>query len=465
MDARSLAALQAAALKSQAKAPVVDLRGAALNQLGHLFRLSMGAPLLGVALSALAPSRARPASATVAQTTASTPPHEVSVVHRLPSERWAWTELLRDPDPHLVQQNFHPRQLIRDPELIEAFGSDHPPSGDVVLMYAGDPPPGVKRQETPVILVHGATKNGQYWQTESPLAEHLRQKGFSVFAVSFAHSQDDNYFQAQALANAIERVKQVSGQPRVDLVAHSKGGVSARMYASGFRQDWMTPYRGDVRKLMLVAAPNGGLDYSFRHPVANFVLAGASNDPHLNAPMSWDKVLTPTGMADYSKMGFGKEGPDYFPGQRQLLARWDGDYHLPVVEQDWYTTYHGGRGFVSRSEGIDHYIAESGHFMERLGQTAIDPRVQVCILAGDNPDIPGILNEYTGPSDGLLFLRSAIDIPRDANVVAEAILPLNHKSLLSEKQGLDWVTENLAAPALKPLSDAQRRRIEAPAFR
>jgi hypothetical protein len=391
------------------------------------------------------------------------------VVRRIPSVRGGWIECLRHADPHFPQRNFHPRQVQRDPEVVAAFGSATPSSDRVLLHYAGDPPPGAPRRSTPVILVHGAGKAGTFfWDPREDgsgrgLAQHLRQQGFQVFAVTFAHNQDDNYLQAEQLAHAIERVKTLTGARRVDLVAHSKGGVPARMYVSGFRQDWMTPYRGDVRRVVFVAAPLGGIDYSFRHPDANLALCSNSDDPRLNAPMSWDSVGVGPGQRDTRALGFSAEGPDFWPGQRQLLARLDHRYPLSPLEQDWYTTYYGGRGFVSTSRGIDHFIRESGHFMERLQATPIHPQVEVALLAGNRPDVPGILNEYTGPSDGVVFLESALAAPPGARVVEERILPLHHKALIGEPAAQQVISAILAADNPVPLDEAtlRQRREEA----
>jgi triacylglycerol esterase/lipase EstA (alpha/beta hydrolase family) len=426
------------------------------NGARQLLEVGAGVPLIGTALGFLAGNRpARPKAPptpppSIFQAHRTAPVHQVQVVSRSDSPRWAWTELLRDVDSHLPQRNFHPRQAIRDEEIATAFGSDTPKSTDFLLHYAGDPPPGVKKHPVPVVLVHGASKNGAFWWdpkedgSEHGLPQYLRDRGYHVYFMSFAHSHDDNFVWAQQTANCIDRVKQLTGATQVDLLGHSKGGVPARMYASDFREDWMTKYRGDVRKLLLVAAPNGGIDYSFRHPVANIVLGQNSSDARLNAPMSWNSMWWGVGMRDTSELGFGKDGPDYFPGQRQLLARLDDRHPLPIVEQDWYTTYYGGRGFVSTSSGIDHWIEQSGHFMERLGQTPIDPQVEVSLLAGNNPNIPFILNEYTGESDGLLFLDSALQMPAGTKVAHEKVMPLHHKALVSEEKAYRWIEKVLS---------------------
>ncbi|MBM3464526.1 MAG: alpha/beta hydrolase [Armatimonadetes bacterium] len=391
--------------------------------------------------------------------------HDVQVVKRMDSSKWAWIELLRDPHPAFVQRNFHPRQTQRNEEAVAAFGTDKPHSGDVLLQYAGDPPPGVKVHDTPVVLVHGASKDGNFWWdphedgTDQGLPQRLRDQGFQVYAVSFAHNHDDNNFWTQQVSNAVDRVKTLTGAEKVDLVGHSKGGFATRQYVSNLREPWMTPYRGDVRRAVFVGAPLGGIDYGFRHPVANYALFSDTDDPRKNAPMSWDHIMVFGFMRDARELGYSQTGPDYWPGQRQMLARMDDQYPLSSYEPDTGSTYNGGRGFVSDSRGIDHFIAEGGNFVKRLHDAPIDPSVEVAVLAGNRPNIPGILNEYTGPSDGLLMLSSALDVPDDANVVAEEVLPLHHKAIVSDARGQEWIAGVLRADSLPTIPKARRQAI------
>lgn len=385
---------------------------------------------------------------------------KVEVVHRMPFSQGGWMELLRDRDPNLTQRNFHPRSVQRNPEIIKAFGTNTPHSGDAVLLYAGDPPPGVKVQETPVLLVHGASKSADFWWDPKEngsgggLPQHLREQGFKVYAVSFAHNQDDQFFWSQQIGNASERVRQLTGAPQIDLVGHSKGGQATRVYCTpGISPEWTREAQGDIRRLVLVAAPNGGIDTLFRHPSANYALYGNSDSPHLNAPMSWERMIAWGTNRDVSEFGFSSQGPDYWPGQRQMLARWADRYPIPITEPDWSSTYEGGQGWVSYSRGIDHYIAQGGNLVERLNQAPIDPSIEVAVLAGDRANVKGIVNETGGPSDGLLFLESALKMSKNTNVVRQGVLHLNHKSLVSEPEGQQWIADALLgkpAPAAAP---------------
>ena len=140
-----------------------------------------------------------------------------------------------------------------------------------------------------LLLVHGATSDAACWirpynHRDQGLAAFFAARGRRVFAVTFAHKHGCNLLQAQQLNLAIQRVRELTDARRVDVLAHSKGGVAARALASGVREPWMTPYKGDIRRLVLVGAPNAGIDYSFRHPVANLALV--PEKVGFNAPMS-----------------------------------------------------------------------------------------------------------------------------------------------------------------------------------
>lgn len=223
-----------------------------------------------------------------------------------------WIEHLRDPDPQLGQRAFLPSQEQKTAAVVEAFGTKTPSSGSVLLHYAGAP---VAADRTvPVVIVSGAKVDGTFY---NGLAQNLRSQGFQVYAVTFAHNQDDNRVQAHQLANVLTRVRQLTGASQVDLVAHSKGCVVATVYAAPeFRESWMLPYAQDVRRMLLVGGPNGGIDYFHRHP---FTDQGATNWPMV---YRGDYDLRPEG---------------YWPGQAQMVARWDRQY--PPADG---VTYYGG---------------------------------------------------------------------------------------------------------------------------
>lgn len=384
--------------------------------------------------------------------------HELTVRGSIPSKLWDRIELIRDSNPNFRPEDFRERQKHKNPEIIKAFGRPDPPSSDFLLHLAGgwDTNP----RPVPVLLVHGATKDANDWMDPAenlgsePLGKYLADAGFKVFAITFSHDQGNNYYWTQHIANAIERIKKITGADKVDVVAHSKGGIPARMYASDFRLPWMTPYREDVRNLVLLGVPNLGIDYPFRHPVVNFALYPEVDDPKFDVPMSWSKILYGGTWQDTRELSIYSDKGDYFPGQRQLLYRWDDKYPVSPFEQDWYTTYYGGQGFVSASRGIDYSIKESGNFMENLRKHGVHKGVRINVLAGCHHDISFIHDEHDGPSDGILFTDSATftdDMVRsDARVFAKEVLPLNHMELRYADSAKKWVKDCLLDERKEP---------------
>ncbi len=339
----------------------------------------------------------------------------------------------------------------RDAELIEAFGTATPPSRDVLLHYSRGWDQG---SETPVLLIHGVMVDANTsWHDphgKEGLAPYLSAKGKRVFALTFSHRHGDNLLWAEQIANAIARIREVTGASEVDLIAHSKGTVAARALVSGVRHPWMTPYAKDVRRLVLLGGANLGLDFSFRHPLVNYGLYPEQDNRLRNAPMVWTKMLVMGLWLDTSPLTLMTDAGNFYPGQSQMLYRWDKEYALPAAEQDWYTTYHGGKGFVSESAGIDKAIAQGGNFIDRLRKNPLDPGVELAVLAGDQPDLAGVLNETTGPSDGVVFIKSAThtqDMTRaGAKLVAKDVLPLNHMELIYAPQAKSWLLDVLGQP-------------------
>ena len=152
--------------------------------------------------------------------------------------QWSRTECLTLESPTLGQRLFHPRTLQRDPEIITAFGCSDPPSNLCLLHTWGSP----SASEKPAILVHGASRNAQYFldphedgSFQDPLPEAVRQGGFAVYAVSFAHNQGDNWHWCEALNEAILTVSERHGGQPVSLIGHSKGGTAVRLAATPWR--------------------------------------------------------------------------------------------------------------------------------------------------------------------------------------------------------------------------------------
>lgn len=422
---------------------------------------------------------------------------------------WSRVERIEDPDRILFhQEQFNeevawPASADWAPWIADCFGSTTPHSSAALLhMGLGES----VASGTPILLVPGAGDNGV--RAFVTMATRLDRGLRPVYALTFAHPHGDVFQQAEMVANAIARIKARTGATQVDVVAHSKGGIAAAVYMSHNGSAWGhsaydsqgTEYRGDVRRAVFVATPLGGIDTAFRWPGGN--LASLEGDTALS-PTSWTTWYPYTTANPYLTESLldqhiGGGGLDYFPGHRQILARWDGVYALPgeqtwmgvyALQPDWMTTYYGGLGFQSWSEGIDEAIDAGGGLIAALHDRGVDPGIALFLLAGENPLMPNgaedwlaesfdaawldlygqalddwsglvadavgnglddvgitegevqgiaggdlVLGDISGPSDGLVFVDSATDAAaltgRGAVVVETRTVNLSHIDLL-----------------------------------
>lgn len=122
----------------------------------------------------------------------------------------------------------------------------------------------VKLFRPKVVLVHGFTGDASTW---SELATHLSGNKFDSMSENYYALNDnwgylkcqDVYAQSRKLSEDIIKAKNIYQQAgvkmlKVDVVAHSMGGLIARYYVNGYN-----PYNGDIRKLFMVGTPNHGI--------------------------------------------------------------------------------------------------------------------------------------------------------------------------------------------------------------
>jgi hypothetical protein len=412
---------------------------------------------------------------------------------------WSAVERYRDVDETLFhQESFNEGLMWRDadtsPFIATMFGDATPESGSF-LMHRGLN--ASVATGTPVLLVHGAGDNGS--RAFVTLATRLDRSLRPVFAVTFAHPHGDLFLQAEVVADALAVVTAATGSEAVDVVAHSKGGIASALYASNHAgATWSdaayvsagTRYRGDIRRLVLVATPLGGVDTAYRWPGLNLFATDADTAV---SPTSWttwfpSTVVVWADQVDLADQDLHPDGADLFPGQRQLLRAqppalpgatpWLGLYAL---QPDWYTTWHGGLGLVSDSRGIEAAVADGADLIGQIAAAGVDPAVALYLLAGSSPILPNgsdaladgfaalasgvdfaalaldveahgapchpgayelaglesgalVLGEITGPSDGLVFVDSALAAEtltgRGAEVVEDRVVDLSHLDLL-----------------------------------
>ncbi len=103
----------------------------------------------------------------------------------------------------------------------------------------------------PVLLIHGHMEDATVWNKWVDL---LKKDGISAaYPITFKQSDDkcgSAAEHAKELSNIIGQIKKETGQNKVNIVAHSKGGLDARVYLANNTKD--------VANLVMIGTPNAG---------------------------------------------------------------------------------------------------------------------------------------------------------------------------------------------------------------
>jgi triacylglycerol esterase/lipase EstA (alpha/beta hydrolase family) len=108
-----------------------------------------------------------------------------------------------------------------------------------------------KTDPLPVLLIHGYRSNSFVWNTWEGL---LRNDGIQFKAVNFINSDDEcgsSADHARELNKIVKDFKRETGARQVNIVAHSKGGLDARVYLANSSID-------EVANLIMIGTPNAG---------------------------------------------------------------------------------------------------------------------------------------------------------------------------------------------------------------
>ena len=177
----------------------------------------------------------------------------------------------------------------------------------------------------PVILLHGAFEDARVWDTWERL---LKQDGITFFTVTFTN--DDRCGSAAShaieLQEIVQNVSDVTGSERVNIAAHSKGGLDARAY--------LAKGENKVANLIMIGTPNAGSSLSLLN---NFC-----------APAVWD--LKPGATVDEAPRNIHTK---YYTISGDWLPSIGGNYYIPGPDD----------GLVSISS------VESKRYFESLGRT------------------------------------------------------------------------------------------------
>ena len=102
----------------------------------------------------------------------------------------------------------------------------------------------------PVLLIHGYMADASVWNKWVDL---LKKDGLSAYPITFKQSDDkcgSAAEHAKELSKIIGQIKEETGQNKVNIVGHSKGGLDARVYLANNTKD--------VANLIMIGTPNAG---------------------------------------------------------------------------------------------------------------------------------------------------------------------------------------------------------------
>jgi len=102
----------------------------------------------------------------------------------------------------------------------------------------------------PVLLIHGYMEDAAVW---NKWVELLKKDGVAVYPIKFKQADDkcgSSAEHAKELSKIIGQIKDETGQNKVNIVGHSKGGLDARVYLANNTKD--------VANLIMIGTPNAG---------------------------------------------------------------------------------------------------------------------------------------------------------------------------------------------------------------
>lgn len=347
---------------------------------------------------------------------------------------WSKIEVLEDRRTKFAKEEYldttrHREYPMFGGGVVRAFESEKPAPNLSLLHFAGEPKEA--KEAPPVLLLHGVgtdstlSYHAKNIGGEEGLAPWLVQRGRRVFALTFAVPHGDNVAHAIHVAHAVKRVLEVTGAGRVDIIAHSMGGIAARAFIQS-ADPRIPPYQGQVRRLVLVAVPNAGLDLTFRHPVS-YLWFG-----RYGFPSPWTR----------------KEGKDVtkecitggaFNGHLQMLADLRTMHPLSEREDHVHDTYVGNKFEGGVSPGLAAAEKQGGQFMKRLNGKGMPRGVEIFLVAGNDNvlryydksgQVRTQIGEYDGPADGLVFVKSVFGLPKAVPVKDRLELHVPHFELV-----------------------------------
>src|ERR671911_1860023 len=143
----------------------------------------------------------------------------------------------------LNHNDYNLQKISKVSTLIEKTHSQYTPNNNTN--------PVTNSTTLPVLLIHGHMEDATVWNKWVDL---LKNDGISaVYPITFKQSDDEcgsSAEHAKELSNIIGQIKKETGQNKVNIIGHSKGGLDARVYLAN--------NTNDVANLIMIGTPNAG---------------------------------------------------------------------------------------------------------------------------------------------------------------------------------------------------------------
>jgi len=109
----------------------------------------------------------------------------------------------------------------------------------------------VEVMKPPTLLVHGLWGDSSTW-TKWLENKTVENSGYPIYAMNIRRNDRRFDYGAGKVSEAINEITKETGVPKVNIVAHSMGGLNSRWYIQN------PGYRLDVNKLVMLGTPNHG---------------------------------------------------------------------------------------------------------------------------------------------------------------------------------------------------------------
>lgn len=213
-----------------------------------------------------------------------------------------------------------------------------------LVLVTGQAPAQAQTAKDPVIVVPGFTTGPILSIGYQPLVTRLRNQGYDVTLLVYPdYGLGDINANAQRLANTVNAVRTRTGAAKVDLVAHSMGGLVSRGYVKNLGGS------SRVDSLIMMGTPNYGTNLA---NIAQFFFGGscigitacqqmARNSAFLTSLNAGDDTI---GSVRYTSIAT-KVDEIVFPYSTSFLAN-DGNIRNVAIQDQCFARLPGHLGLI-----------------------------------------------------------------------------------------------------------------------